>query len=268
MAFWGCSFVYDGKSCDDFDLMLADADGNAQGEGRFASAVSIVEETSPQRWKPFFYGTRFEDKLQLTLVCTLNNTRLDAQEFLSRQELDNIATWLTGHSEYKWLTIDQEDLSGVRYECIVTELSILESGNEPYGIFIVATCDGPYAYRTTPTVTTKELAGETQLTIENTSSHNGYFKPVVEFEPSGEGDLTIVNNSDNGRAFTLTDIPGSVTNVRIDSERCLVECDQDIDLYGNCNFKFLRLKRGDNDLKVTGNGTLKITCDYPINPGC
>lgn len=268
MAFWGCSFTYDGRSCEDFDLMLADADGNTQGEGRFASSVSIVEETSPTHWKPFFYGTRFEDKLQITLVCTLNNDRIDGHEFLTRQELSEIATWLTGHGEYKWLTVEQADLENVRYKCIVTELSILESGNEPYGVRIVATCDGPYAYQATPTTTTKELSGTLEFVIDNTSSHNGFFYPVLEFEPSAAGSLSIVNDSDNGRTFTLTDIPGSVSSIRVDNEHCLIECDQDINLYGNCNFKFLRLKRGENSLKATGSGILKIICDFPINPGC
>ena len=156
----------------------------------------------------------------------------------------------------------------MRYKCIVTELSILESGNEPYGVFIVATCDSLYAYRLTPSVTTKELTGELDFMIENNSSHNGFFKPIVEFEPGSGGDLAIVNHSDNDRTFTLTDIPSAVSSVRIDSERCLVECDQGIDLYGNCNFKFLRLRRGENELTATGNGTLRIICDYPINPGC
>ena len=268
MAFWGCSFTYDGKSCESFDLMLADTDGGAQGEGRFASAVTIIEETSPQRWKPFFYGTKFDNKLQITLSCTLTNSRLDAGEFLSRQELDNIATWLTGQDGYKWLTIDQDDMADIRYKCIITELSILESGNEPYGVVVVATCDGPYAYRSAPSIVTEEISNTTEITVYNTSSHNGFFKPVVEFEPVNGGNLMIKNNSDNGREFLLEDIPGSVSSVRIDSERCLIECDQDIDLYGNSNLKFLRLKRGENELEVSGSGTLTIVCDYPINPGC
>lgn len=267
MAFWGCSFTYNGVSSTSYDLELCDADGDAQGGGGFASTVSIIEDASSQKVRPLFYGTRFDNKLQMTLVCALNNDRIDAQEFLTRQELDRIATWLTGHDDYKWLTIDQADLLDVRYKCIITELNILESGMEPYGIQFVATCDGPYAYRKTPFTDTRTVSGTLEFSVNNDSSLNKLFYPVVEFAPTNGGNLEIVNESDNGRTFSITNIPASISSIRIDSDKCLIENDQDLNLYENCNFKFPRLKRGTNLLKVTGNGTIKLICDFPVNPG-
>lgn len=267
MAFWGCSFTYNDISSLDYDLIICDVDGNEQGTGRFASAVSIIDETSPQKVRPFFYGTRFDDRLEITLVCVLTNERIDVQNFLTRQELDAIATWLTGYNEYKWLTIDQTDMADVRYKCIVTDLSILEFGNMPYGIQAVFTCDGPYAYMINPYTVSKTISGTLEFTINNSSSLNGYFAPVLEYKPTSGGNFVIINNSDGDRTFTITSIPASISTVTIDCERCLIENDQDINLYETCNFKFPRLKRGSNSIKVAGNGTLEVICDFPVNPG-
>ena len=63
MAFLGNYFVFNDIPCDDYDLMLYDVGSTAQSSGNFASGVSIIEETLPSRYKPHFYGVKFDKKL-------------------------------------------------------------------------------------------------------------------------------------------------------------------------------------------------------------
>ena len=41
----------------------------------------------------------------------------------------------------------------------------------------------------------------------------------------------------------------------------------DLDMYASFNHKYFRLKHGDNVLQITGVGTLKIICEFPVNIG-
>lgn len=65
----------------------------------------------------------------------------------------------------------------------------------------------------------------------------------------------------------FTDIPTSVSAISVDNDRCIINSDNDINLYPYFNFKFFRLVKGLNQLKVSGKGTLRIVCEFPINVG-
>ena len=125
MAFWGKAFVFNDFPCEEFGLMLYDIGNETQGEGTFASTVSIVEEVVGARWKPWFYGVRYEKKLQMDIIFGVDERRLDKEKYLDRYEIDEIASWLTGHDKYLWLEIEQEDMEYVRYHCMISELSIV-----------------------------------------------------------------------------------------------------------------------------------------------
>lgn len=267
MAFWGNSFVFNGIPCDDFDLMIYDVGSTTQSMGTFASTVSIVEESISSRWKPYFYGVKYEGKLEFTMVFGVNQRRIDNEHFLDRYELEAIASWLTGHEEYLWLEVEQRDLDYIRYHCMISGLEIVEHGNIPWALQAKITCDSPYAYLY-PQEFTYTINGETTIDFYNESSHNGYFMPQLQIELSNGGDFSIVNLSDKAiREFKFTDIPKSISIVNVDNDRCIITNNQDINIYQNFNFKFLRLVKGENLLKVTGRGKLKLICEFPVNVG-
>lgn len=266
MAFWGHSFVFDGVPSEAFDLMLYDIGGADDDEAPFASTVNVVDETVGSRWKPYFYGVQFEDKLEFEITFGVNEHRIEAGLYLDRHETAEIASWLTGHHEYKWLVIDQDDIGYVRYKCMVTDLSVIPYGKVPWAMRATVTCDSPYAYL--PEETEEyQITVSRQITYNNKSDLNGYYYPVMEFARSGGSEIRIANATDGGREFVLGNIPESVTTIRVDHDKCIISNDQSLNLYGGCNYRFLRLKRGENVLQVTGNGTLKFISEFPINLG-
>lgn len=266
MAFWGTSFIYNDVPCEDFDLMIYDIGNEAQGSGAFASTVTIVESQMPTHWRSRVYGTRFEQKLEFEMVFGVNQHRLDNNMPLDRYELSAIASWLTGHDGYRWLSIVQEDMAYVRYKCIVSELQVVEYGMIPWALKATIVCDSPYAYMT-PHEFSYSISGTTTIHFLNESSHNGYYMPKIEFQPSAAGNLSIVNQTDNGREFKITNIPASVTTLSVDNENGVITNSANLNLYSNFNYKFFRLKRGYNTLQITGNGMLKIICEFPVNAG-
>lgn len=267
MAFYGSSFIFDSVPCDNFELMMYDIDGASQTGGSFASTVTPVEETLPSRWKPIFYGMKFEGRLEFSIVFGANQRRIDEGRYLDRGEMDVIASWLTGVDGYRYLSIVQEDMLYVRYKCYISSLEIVEYGMVPWALKATVTCDSPYAYLY-PHEYSYDIDGSALISILNESSLNGYYYPVIEFTRSSGNTLTIENQTDGGRTFTLERIPAAATVIRVDNDRRIITNNADLNLYGKCNFKFLGLKRGYNTLNVTGNGTLKIICEFPVNAGC
>lgn len=272
LAFWGCSFIFNDIPCEDFDLMMYNIDGAEQSAGSFASGVSVVEQQIANRWKPLFYGTKIDKKLEFEIVFGVNQKRIDNDEYLDRYELEAIASWLTGHDQYLWLAVEQEDLEYVRYKCIISDLTLVEYGNVPYALRASVTCDGPYAYLC-PQTFEYELDGHMQIPFYNESSHNGFYCPRIEFEPADGSGLRIANWSDQGREFLLSRTPSSVTQVLFDNENQIITCYADGkptiagDIYEDFNYKFFRLVKGMNSLAVEGAGTLRIVCEFPINVG-
>lgn len=267
MSFWGSSFSFNGIPCEDFELMMYSIDGATHSAGKFATGVSISEDVVSRRWKPLFYGTQFKNKLEFSIVFGVSQMRVDRGQYLERDELDAIATWLTGHNEYLWLEIYQDDMESVRYRCIVTALEMIELEMVPWALKATIVCDSPYAYRH-PQTFEYHIDGETEIDFYNESSHNGYYMPILEFDLSGSQSFSITNCSDSSRVCSFTGLPQAISSIRVDNDRCIVTAnDNSINPYPYFNFNFFRLCRGDNRLIVTGHGILRILCEFPVNVG-
>lgn len=266
MAFWGCSFVFDEVPCEEYDLMMYDIGGTSNSSGKFASGVSIMEDKTAYRYTPFFYGTKIEDKLKFQLVFGVNQDRIDQDKYLERDELEAIATWLTGHNRYKWLYINQNDLTQIGYRCIITGLDLIEFGMVPYALRATVECDSPYAYLP-PQSFEYNIDGTARIRFFNDSGHNGYYMPKLEISPTTRN-FKIKNITDGNREFAFTNIPTSVSTIDVDNEYEIISFrDEEINPYLYFNYKFLRLVRGVNELQITGKGKLKILCEFPVNVG-
>lgn len=265
MSFYGKSFVFDGTPCEAFDLMLYDIE-DQDSELKVSGIGGIEEETIGDKWKPYFYGVKPATKLEFDLVFGVNTRRIDAEKFLDRWEVEEITTWLCGHQEYKWLYIDQPDMRMFGYRCIISEPVVTRYASVPWAYRVHVICDSPYAYME-PSEITETVNGTANITVFNESSLNGWYCPVVTFEKTGGSTFSMTNAQDNGRGPSLTEIPGSVSEITIDNEHCVLGNDQGLNMYEKFNFQFLRLARGQNEITISGNGTVKILCEFPVNVG-
>ena len=147
MAFEGCEFSFDGIPSHDFGLVVYNFDSYSQDSTfSYPSAGKILSDRIPNHNASFFYTLEFDSVAEFTLVFGANPKSYDERDPLDRWELEQIASWLTGHKNYKWLVIDQDDMHSFRYRCIISELEVIALGGEQWAYQCRVTCDSPYGY--------------------------------------------------------------------------------------------------------------------------
>ena len=83
----------------------------------------------------------------------------------------------------------------------------------------------------------------------------------------GDG-ISIQNLSDNNRTFKFKELPGGNSlTIYVDNKNQVITDSMDLNLYPYFNMKFMRLVKGDNLLKITGNAEVKFICEFPVNIG-
>ena len=266
MAFWGNEFIFDGISCSDFGLMVYHFGSEGQDDISYSNN-GIVEESISGRYDTLFYGTEQNKPLEFKLVFGANMEAVDKNKPLDRYETEAVAAWLTGHGSRKWLSIVQDDMSYFRYKCVISDLKLITYGDMPWAFSCKVRCDSPFGY-TLPEETVFDCNGQADIKFFNRSSYNGYYFPKIEISVLGGNDISIQNLSDNGREFSFKGLPESEgLTITIDNKNGIITNSLDINLYQYFNMKFLRLKRGYNDLKLTGNMSIRFVCEFPVNIG-
>lgn len=267
MSFYGTEFIFDGTSSYEYGLCLYyQIDNATQDSTTFASNIKMIEDRPVRRSSSYCYGGSMEDSLEFQLVFGVTEERKASHGQYNHWEMQKIASWLTGHREYKWLYIVQDDLNTVRYRCYITDLKSIEVSSMHWGFECTVHCDSPFGYLR-PQTFTYEVDGTATVTLYSRSSMNDPYFPSLLIQQAGGTAFSIKNVTDSNREFRLNDIPTSAGNIKIDGSHGVLSCADDINLYPYCNFKFPRLLRRDNQLILTGSGIYTFTCEFPVNVG-
>ena len=266
MAFYGCYFSFDGIPCTEYGLMMYDFGTSSDSSNNLSVSTEIIEDRIARRYTPLHYGTISNKPLEFTMTFGADTNAIDKGVYLDRWDMDAIANWLTAHNKYKWLEITQPDMEMFRYKCFITELKHTDVGNIPWGFTCKVICDSPFAYQY-PEIFKYTISGSTEIDILNKSSYRGYYKPQLILNFSKGGTFSIKNVTDNNRTMQLTGLPTSASAVHIDNENEIITCETIANPYQYFNFNFLRLCRGVNHLVISGNGSIEIVCEFPINIG-
>ena len=240
-------------------LMVYEIGDKTQKPVSFGNKAAIDETRSKSRVRPMHYGVDYNaSPLEFTLI-------FGTERELDRFEMEEIAFWLTGHNDYKWLSIDQPDLQDVQFRCIITQLTPIHVGFLPVAFEATIRCDCPYAY-SFPFEEAYHIEGETPILFRNHSSVHEVIKPDLVFTPaSGGGSLSIVNQNDGGREFRLDNLPQGGAAITIDNEHGIIRDAAGHNYFAGFNMNFFRAVHGDNNLIVTGNGTLRISGRFLFN---
>lgn len=264
MSFYGKSFSFDGISCEEYGLMLYDFDSTTQGDSSYAS-LEVEEDRVAGRYRSLFYQTYYNKPLEFKLVFGADEFAAEAREPLDRYDLQLISAWLTDRKEYCDLVIDQPDMERVKYRCIITGLKVLEHANNQWAFEATVHCDSPYGYLT-PQEFTYTVNGTSDIIVPCRSSANRPILPKVKLEMN-DASVSIVNHDDGDREFKLENLPQSNEVIVLDGETGVMTCNSGANLYPYCNFKFPRLVRGDNHMKITGKVKITFTCECPVMVG-
>ncbi len=253
-------FTFAGESSYMYDLMIYDFGSTTQEDVKFGNRASIIETRTVNRIQPIHFGVNYHEKpLEFKLV-------FGSHHALDRYDIERISMWLTGHHDYQWLSIDQRDMSRVQFRCLITSLTPITDGWLPYAFEAEVTCDCPYAYGF-PFEYQYAIEDNTPILFRNESTVREYIKPTLHFQPdSNVREVKIINNSDNGRVFSITGLPASSLNIEVDNSNGIItEHTFKYNLYSGFNLNFFRLVPGDNELVVSGNGLISITGRFLYN---
>lgn len=256
MSFYGLSIIYGGRPSEEFGLMLAHVGSTKQEPGKVGGKLAIMEDRTSLRHDPIHYGTTQNDGLSfpISLVVSDGSRRLD------RYDIAAIAGWLSGHKQYKELVICQEDMAGILYRALITELEAIEVGSYAVGVRATVVCDAPYAYfRCADTV----IEGGASI-YHNRSNLNDYYLPKLIL--SGVGAEASIVNKTTGETFALSGMSAAQKTIHMDCANGLLESSDGADLYECWNEVSPRFVRGGNLLAVSG-GTLTIKNEFPWSIG-
>ena len=253
-------------------MMVYNTSNYSQGDVDF-SVGEIVDDRIARRYDALHYGLVQNEPLQFTMVFGIDPDELDGETCFTREEVSRITRWLTGHQDYKVLTIDQDDMTDYRFHAMITGLKLVSDGGLPTAFSAEITCDSPFAYMN-PIAYTSTLTGSgALLAINNKSTTNGYYYPVFTATLTGASYIQFVNVSDGNRTMRIgtvsNPIPSGAITITIDCQNQIISANTGVNLYPGFNMKFLRLVPGMNSITITtdGTGMLSTTCEYPVNIG-
>lgn len=270
MSFTACTFTYNGISSEEFGLTLCEIGNEKMSGGVINSGFSVVSEHISRRAEPIHYGVKKGDHKEFDLV-------FGSDQYLSRVEVAEIAGWLLGRNQFAPLVIEQEDLVGLQYKAIFTEMKMVPVGGKTIGFSAHVVCNSPYAY--TESVTdVHECSGTLDTAFTNMSNIPELYAPDVRIEVAANSDVKVLNKT-TGETFSLefggkntskmtVHISGLTKVMTLESDQNLTlnlyDC---MKLNGAAHFVFPRFAPGVNALTLTGNFKLFIDSEFPMAIG-
>lgn len=265
MAFTGSTFKFDGVSSRAFGYVIYNFDSYQQDStSKLTSTGTVVSDKVEGRISPLHYGIKRDKPLEFTLVFGRNSPGTD--ERMRRIEIKRTNDWLSNKDTYRYLAIDQPDMKHYRYRCLISDLEVITAGAGQIAFKCKVTCDSPYA-TILPEVSTYRLGATPQkVMLFNRSSLPGPYYPDMEIVSQLKTDICVQNNT-TGTKFTLAIPTSNRYTIRISGTNQVIESDPHLNFYPHCNLEFLDLAKGQNELLLSGAGTLKIKCEFPVDIG-
>ena len=97
---------------------------------------------------------------------------------------------------------------------------------------------------------------------------NTYYYPKLIIKLRSGNQFSIKNLTDDGREFSFENLVYSAPlTITVNNEHQIIENDQNINLFDNFNFNFFRVKKGYNELIVTGDCLVYIDSEFPVDVG-
>ena len=255
-------FIYNGKSCDDFGIILGRTSGLPSYQ--FGINRTPIIERVPRIDQSYFHGTTKEAyEFELELYKETRWTISDRTQ---------VASWLfqPKFCDLKFINCNitaQNDLyQDIIYHCMpVDKIESVDFGGL-YGIKIKMISSLPYAV--VDGLEYFDLSNNTTTTIEdvkNRSNLEDYFYNadlIVKLKGDSTG-FSIKNISDGGRIVSFT---GLNVNEEITMKNGLgiIESSANLSRLSKWNKNYLRLVNGINRLEITGKCQITISGRYPF----
>lgn len=139
MAIFGSSFTYNGKSSDDFGVIIC-ASEQPESIPMGLTREILKGEITSKRPVANWYNTKYSDVLSFDVTITKPEDRV-----FSREEVRDINAWLTGPHTPALLYFEDEAFDPINYYGVFTEVSNIY-GNGILMLKYTFTADSPYGW--------------------------------------------------------------------------------------------------------------------------
>ena len=256
MSFTALTFDWANNNSVNYDIFINDFD-NPDG-WRTESAgnnINIISDSISRRAEQYIYGVNQNNIQQFNIILSSPNPK-------SRAEIDRIMSWLI-QPVPQYLCVNQFDMVFYRYHGFFTNPQIISTSNMPLGLQFTFISTSPFAF-TFPKAEKINITTPLNYTFNNESGDIHYLYPKLVIRPSNITQVfSIINNSDNGREFCFNfsaPFPNGSEVITVDNKHQIIQSSVGFSRqrFNQFNLNWLRLIRGANNLRITGNANLEI----------
>ena len=255
--FISTEFTYDGIKGSDRGLYLVKTNS-----GMIESSFGYKKENKIEQINDniFSYGFDTEPlRFEITLAKIKEDDLL--WDYKTRRD---VVEWLFQDDYKPFVSLDNPE---VIYYCkLIGDAKRFDNGLMQGYITLTMECNSPYAYSPSYIYTWDYSNCKSNIIeIENLSNVKKYYYPEIEIEMVDDTNVEIKNLSNAGEVFKIGILKqGEVIYIDNNMQRIESNLPNTYRL-GNFNKNWLRLVKGYNLLKITGNVKISIRCCYPIS---
>ena len=288
MAIFGSSFTYNGKSSDDFGVIIC-ASEQPESIPIGLTREILKGEITSRRPVANWYNAKYSDVLTFEVTITKPENRA-----FSREEIRDINAWLTGPRTPTLLFFEDEAFDPINYYGVFTDVA------NTYGSGILMltytfTCDAPYGWSNEREF--KYTSGGVLEVVNDTDEINDFVYPLLEISANPGQEIEIENLSEistvlllhkikitipsdiNGSTYknplyidtklhkiytklnNSTTLPVNLSDLGFSTES-LTNLDN-----GSLGLYWPRLVPGTNKFKITGDCSIRMTFRCPRKVG-
>ena len=245
-------FTYDGKSSDDFGLIICEFSNSGSSDSS-GGQIEFAKISTPIQNRWYKTGNaNYSEALQFEFeVAKSNFEKIDTYEYSA------ISRWLVKKDDYKDFMIIRTDYDNIHFYAQMNTSPIEISGSI-YGIKITGICDSPFGYNQ---LIEKEFVGCGEYIIIDTSDEIGYIYPDIEINVNSACDIKIINETDKREFFIKDCVPNEV--ITINGRYLTISTTALLHNIHDCiNYKFPRIvndyNKRKNIFKIEGDCTVKM----------
>ena len=278
------SFIFDGKSSDDFNLMIAWIGNSDVDISENGLNLSLQKTNNKLNRKTNTYGVQSEN-----IVLNFSIVKKDCSEITRLQSIQ-INEWLTSSSTSQPLAFNDNDSYPLHYYAVCTQIEDIIIGGKLIGKQLKFENNSPFAF-SEKMIKHIEVTNSRQISINNSSNaRNNIIYPKVTISTSSPT-IVLENKTDKKSVTIKTDSLSSESDgnkhIKIDSYNMMITDKQNklIPAYkigwneayksyvtatddNITNIYWLRFLRGINELLITGSCKMAIEYEFPRKAGC
>jgi len=249
-------FVFDGVSCDEYGVFIAQFDNADIGKMGISQKTSLITEQSRKNDIFHIISQKYDEPLtfEMHIFCRdFSNITQEHERILKK--------WLMQRGKYKWFTILDKRYSGIWFKANIHSPENIRVNNV-VAISFQVTCDAAYAYSDLIEEEFKLTNSNRTASIYVDNDDDSPIYPDMEITMLSNGNLEIKNDIDkNKNIFKINDLKtGEIITIKGDLPS--IESSKDTinsNIYNRFSKYWLWLADGDNNITVSNNCILKLS---------